>query len=88
MDREPATRLPVGSTPDRCSYVCQGASDGAGRPVMGHSSEGELLLGHAVSAVGWGRGRRIVRRTTRVGVGQLLGQTATPELGQARGSSW
>ena len=24
--------------PDRCSYVCQGASDVAGRPVMGHSS--------------------------------------------------
>ena len=60
----------------------------AGRPVMGHSGEGELLLGHAVSAVGWDRGRRIVRRTTVVGVGQLLGQTAIPELGQARGSSW
>ena len=35
---------------------CQGASDVAGRPVMGHSGEGELLLGRAVSGregLGW-----------------------------------
>ena len=56
---------------------------------MGHSGEGELLLGHAVSG-GWVgvavdgsfEGQPVV------GVGQLLGQAATPERGQLRGSSW
>ena len=40
--------------PIRCSYglsrVCFG--DGAGRPVMGHSGEGRLLSGHALSRSG------------------------------------
>src|SRR5438874_916030 len=36
--------------PERCSYVLSRccSAGGAGRPVMGHSSEGELLSGHAM----------------------------------------
>jgi hypothetical protein len=68
---------------------CQGASDVAGRPVMGHSGEGRLLLGRAVSGrEGWAGGRRIDRRTTGDGVRQFVGQATNPELCQPRGSSW
>ncbi|MDQ1476408.1 MAG: hypothetical protein QOE62_1637 [Actinomycetota bacterium] len=44
----------------------------------GPLGEGGLLLGHAVSVMdGWDGERRIDRRTTGVGVGQILGQAAT-----------
>jgi hypothetical protein len=60
----------------------------AGRPVMGHSGEGELLLGHALSGrVGWDGGRRIDRRTTGDGVRQLLGQAAIPDLVRRAGAA-
>src|SRR5260221_14386818 len=41
-------RLPI----DAPMFV-KGLPGVAGRPVMGHSGEGELLLGHAVSGHGW-----------------------------------
>jgi transposase InsO family protein len=47
---------------------------------MGHSGEGELLSGRAVSGrdgLGWRPTDR--SKDNRVGVGQLLGQAANPE---------
>jgi hypothetical protein len=55
---------------------------------MGHSGEGELVLGHAVSGregLGWRPTYR--SKDNRVGVGQILGQAANPELVQLRGNS-
>ena len=53
--------------------VVKGRFGGAGRPVMGHSGEGELLSGHAVPSVFGVAGRRIARRTAG-GVGAFVGQ--------------
>ena len=91
MSSEPAPwvhgQQPMGIAMLLC--VVKGASDGAGRPVMGHSVEGRLLLGQAVPGeVCRAAGRQIVRRTTAGGVGQLLGQARRPDRGQSRGRWW
>lgn len=57
-----------------------------GRPVMGHSGEGRLLLGHGPQwcAV---TGRHVDLRTTAVGVRQISGQSRRRVLVQ-RSSAW
>jgi hypothetical protein len=66
---------------ERCCYVLSRGFRRCWQTSDGPLGEGELLLGRAVSGrEGWVGGRRIVRRTTGVGVGQLLGQAANQNV--------
>jgi hypothetical protein len=52
---------------------------GAGSPVMGHSGEGRLLLGHAVPAV-WGGDETADRSEDNVGVRAFWGRSRHRDL--------
>ncbi len=72
---------------DRRSYVCQGACCRcSGRPVMGHSGEGRLLLGHGpAECCGGGTACRF--EDNRVGRQAVMGPVPSPRSGQ-RSSAW
>ena len=78
----------LGTAPERCSYGLSRVDfdDGAGRPVMGHSSAraGSYQAGRCRGR-GGAAGRQIVRRTAVVACWHFGGQTRRSDRGATRG---